>query len=553
MSPPCKILVVEDEYIVAMDLRSSLIQLGYEVVDCVDTGILAVESAKKHRPHLVLMDIRLRGEMDGIEAAEQLRQFNVPVVYLTAFSDPLTVQRANVSEPFGYVLKPFDDRELRIVVEMAIYRHRAQQEHEVLLQERAARAAIEKEHQWADFLAEASRELSSSLDVQATLDTVLGLAVPRFADWAAVHARTQDGVQTAAVRHAGEKEDLVHELLRRYSSHPPIADGYPHVMATGAPSIVREISDDRLAEIALDADHLRLLRAVGCSAHICLPLMIRGEAWGALTLASADRGTDQGADDIVRLEELARRCAMAVDNARLYQQAEAAIALRDDFLSIASHELRTPLAALQLTLQRLDRTLGMPRHEEVNKDLMRARRQIDRLNELMEKLLDVSRIGAGELELEIESIDLAEVARETLDRLGAPAQKAGSVLDATLPGELLGQWDRMRIEQIITNIVGNAIKFGGGKPIAVRLTGTSTCAELTVRDQGIGIAADKLPLIFNRFERGSSGRGYGGLGLGLFITRQIVEASGGTIEAESEVGVGSTFVVTLPAGNGENR
>ena len=542
-----RILVVEDENVVAMDLRSHLVELGHEVVGCVGTGIHAIESVRTHRPHLVLMDIQLRGEMDGIQAAEQIRRFNVPVVYLTAFSDAQTLERANVSEPFGYLLKPFDERELQIVIEMAVYRHRAQQEHDLLLQEQAARAALEEERQWADFLADASRELGSSLDVEPTLEAVVRLAVPRLGDWAAVHTRAGDGFRTVVARHAGGKEGLVHELFQRYPSHPSSLESYRHVMATAAPALISEISDDRLAQLAVDADHVSLLRDIGLGAYLCVPLMARDEAWGALTLASAESGRRYGPDDVVRLQELARRCALAIDNARLYQQAKAAIAVRDDFLSIASHELRTPLAALQLTLQRVDRTLEPLKNEEIGRSMARAIRQLDRLNELVARLLDVSRVGKRELELNVESVDFARITRDMLDRLGEAAQQAGSILEADLPSELPGRWDRMRMEQVITNLVTNAIKFGEGKPIAVRLAGDSSSVELTVRDRGIGIEPDVLPRIFNRFEQGVSGREYGGLGLGLYITRQIVEAHGGTIEAQSELGAGSTFVVCLPA------
>ena len=170
-----KILVVEDENIVAMDLRTTLTRLGYEVVDTVGTGPQAIEQVERREPDLVLMDIQLRGGMDGIEAADRIRHLDVPVVYLTAFSDDATLRRARETEPFGYVLKPFDDRELQIVIELGIHRHRAQREHDQLVREQAARAAVEKEHRWSRFLADASEQLSKSLDVQVTLDVTPGV------------------------------------------------------------------------------------------------------------------------------------------------------------------------------------------------------------------------------------------------------------------------------------------------------------------------------------------------------------------------------------------
>jgi len=197
--PSQKILVVEDENIVAMDLRTTLTRLGYEVVDTVGTGPQAIEQVERREPDLVLMDIQLRGAMDGIEAADRIRHLDVPVVYLTAFSDDATLRRARETEPFGYVLKPFDDRELQIIIELGIHRHRAQKEHDQLLREQAARAAVEKEHRWSRFLADASEQLSKSLDVQVTLDTIARLAIPDLADWAALHVHEHQGFKLASL------------------------------------------------------------------------------------------------------------------------------------------------------------------------------------------------------------------------------------------------------------------------------------------------------------------------------------------------------------------
>jgi len=221
-APRRNILVVEDENIVAMDLRASLLGLGYDVTDTVGTGSEAIGSAQRRPPDLVLMDINLRGEMDGITAADVLRtRMALPVVYLTAFSDDSTLRRARVTEPFGYLLKPFDERELHIAIEMAIYRHQAQREHEKLLQEQAARAAIEKQHRWTRFLAEASEQLSATLDVKSTLDSLVRLAVPQLADWAMVHFKEGDQIRTPVIHHAHGKEQLLHDLLRRYP--PPVS------------------------------------------------------------------------------------------------------------------------------------------------------------------------------------------------------------------------------------------------------------------------------------------------------------------------------------------
>jgi signal transduction histidine kinase len=265
-----------------------------------------------------------------------------------------------------------------------------------------------------------------------------------------------------------------------------------------------------------------------------------------MTLAFTEPGRRYLPEDVARAEELARRCAMAIDNARLYQRAKEAIGHRDEFLSVASHELRTPLAALQLTLQRFERAVAKSDIDEVKTRMERARRQIARLTELTEKLLDVSRIGSGKLELNVENVDLVPLVREMVERLGEAALQAGSTLTAILPDALTASCDRMRMEQVATNLLSNAIKFGSGKPIEIRLAAKDDRAELSVRDNGIGIASNKLGGVFDRFERAVSGRLYSGLGLGLYITRQIVEAHGGVVRVESQIGSGALFVVNFP-------
>jgi signal transduction histidine kinase len=546
-----RILVVEDENIVAMDLRASLIRLGYEVTEAVRTGQQAIESAERHRPDTVLMDIRLSGDLDGIEAAEQItKRLDVPVVYLTAFSDEATLRRARVTGPFGYLLKPFDERELHIVIELALFRHRAQKEHEKLLREQAARAAIEKEHRWTQLLAEAGEQLSASLDVDATLQAVARLAVPRLADWAAVHRKEGGDVRTVTVHHAQGKEALLWELLRRYPPDPDLPHAYPFVVRTGKPELLPDMGDQFLASISEDPEHLQLLRALQLRAQMCVPLAVRGTVWGALTLAVSESGRSYELEDLEHAIELARRCAAALDNANLYQAAQDAIAVRDDFLSVASHELRTPLTAIVLGLQSIGRALRRLGDEGLLQRIARVHDQVGRLTGLVDALLDVSRIRAGKLDLKLEEFDLARLVHEVADRFAEPAELARCTLQVRTPAEIRGVWDSMRIDQVLTNLLSNALKFGAGQPVEVTAEGDDGSVRVVVRDQGIGIDREMLPRIFARFERGVSARNYGGLGLGLYITRQLVEAHGGRIEVDTNTEHGAAFIVQLPRRTG---
>lgn len=218
-----------------------------------------------------------------------------------------------------------------------------------------------------------------------------------------------------------------------------------------------------------------------------------------------------------------------------------AVRARDEFLAIAAHELRTPVTALELQLQLLRRKPDL-----WDKKLGLIERQVERLTVLIESLLDISRITTGRLSLELEPVNVAAVATDVVARFREQAERAGCALTLDVESELWGDWDRMRLDQVVTNLVSNAIKYGQGKPVHVTLTGDGTQARLAVRDFGIGIAPEHRERIFERFERAASSRHYGGLGLGLWIVRQVVTALGGEIEVVSRVGEGSTFVVTLP-------
>jgi signal transduction histidine kinase len=277
-----------------------------------------------------------------------------------------------------------------------------------------------------------------------------------------------------------------------------------------------------------------------------VPLTIRGSTEGALTLLSAESGRTFAEEDLEHAMEFARRCSTALENARLYQSAREAIAIREEFLSIASHELRTPLTSVLLSVQGLERIVAQSQDADVRERTARIVLHVRRLVALIDTLLDVSRIAAGKLDLSVEEIDLSQLTREVAERFLESARQSGSILQVQAPDHLIGVWDPLRIDQVLTNLLANAVKFAGGKPIDVTVEEIDADARVTVADQGIGIAKDKISLVFNRFERAVSGRKYGGLGLGLYIARQMVEAHGGRIEVESEPGRGATFVVHLP-------
>jgi PAS domain S-box-containing protein len=241
-------------------------------------------------------------------------------------------------------------------------------------------------------------------------------------------------------------------------------------------------------------------------------------------------------------EETARQL-LAETAAR--QAAQEAVASRDAFLAVAGHELRTPLTALMFHAQSLARA-GASLPPDAAARVAKLARSARRIARLVDELLDVTRVASGKLELDRQETDLAEVAREVVARNEEPAGQVGSPLRLEANGAVRGSWDRGRLEQVAEALLVNALKYGRGRPIDVRVDGDGVLARLLVRDHGIGIAAEDQARIFDRFERAASARHYGGLGLGLWIARQLVEAHGGVIRVASTPGAGSTFTVQLP-------
>ncbi|WP_244237296.1 sensor histidine kinase [Corallococcus llansteffanensis] len=407
-------------------------------------------------------------------------------------------------------------------------------------------------------LAEAGALLGASVDAEAQLGPLLKLLVPALGDGALLVLRSPGkDVSVVASLHVDAGRDvLLRELLERYPPDPTLPGGLSHVFVTGAVARLCVMSEEHVTTIARDVEHARLMREVGPHGCLSVPVGARGNVLGALMLLRSNVLHAFDAEEERFLAELAHRTALYLENARLLREAREAVRQRDEFLGIASHELKTPLTPLSLKVQLLQKQVtvlareGKPvPTERVSETLDVVQRQVRRLSRLVDNLLDVSRISAGRLRLEVEELDLASVAAEILYRFSPAAQQQGTELELHAPVPVVGRWDRLRLEQVVTNLLSNALKYGAGHPVALAVEAHGTTARLTVTDHGIGIAPEDLARIFERFERAVSDRHYGGLGLGLYITRQIVEAFGGTVQAQSEPGQGSTFILELPRGD----
>jgi PAS domain S-box-containing protein len=434
---------------------------------------------------------------------------------------------------------------------------RAEDQRLRLAHEKAARAEADHAADRYRFLAEASTCLASSLEFSKTLEQLAELAVPDFADWCTITMQEKSGsgyVRAAAAHANPEHQALIAELYRDY---PPTADrtgGIVEVMRTGLPLFTPVVDEALLRRAARDDRHYELMRTLGSSSGLLVPIRIRDATVGVISLMYGHSGRVYSPEDLTTAEELGRRAGIAIDNAQLYEQAQQAVRARSEFLSIASHELKTPITSLKLQLQlarrRVDPEKGLsPSPEKLAKTLDASLGQIDRLVGLIENLLDISRIEAGKLSYSLENRDLSLLVKEVIDRYDEQFEGAQPLIEfAGEPGADVS-CDVFRMEQVVVNLLSNAAKYGGGKPIRVSVLRTGASVRLEVRDQGIGIATEQLGRIFDRFERVVSNRNISGLGLGLYISKQIVLGHRGKIGVESVLATGSTFYVELPAVN----
>jgi PAS domain S-box-containing protein len=425
-----------------------------------------------------------------------------------------------------------------------------------------------KEEARRDFIAEATSTLAQSLEYQTTLVELARLFVPRLADWSAVDVvdgRTRLPRRLAVMHVDRAKIELAQRLADRYPEPPEARTGLPNVLRTGQAELYPEITEDMVRAGARDAEHLRLVQSLQLRSAMVVPLVARGHTLGAITLVQAESGRRYSRDDLAFVEDIARRAAIVIDNAQLFASerearlaADVANRTKDQFLATVSHELRTPLNAI-LGWARL---MSSAASDEARRG--RAIEIIERnavaMTRLIEDLLDVSRIISGKVRLEQDRVDVAEVVEATVDALRPSLENKELRLEVTRspdergdhggPLTILG--DANRLQQVFSNLLTNALKFTArGGRIDIRVDRRSTSVEVEVRDDGKGISPDFLPRVFDPFWQadGSITRAHGGLGLGLAISRHLVEQHGGTIRAESDgLGRGARFTVSLPTG-----
>jgi predicted ATPase/signal transduction histidine kinase len=362
--------------------------------------------------------------------------------------------------------------------------------------------------QQAEFLAETTR-LLATLDVEPALQAVAARSVPYLGDACAFDLFAKGDVRRLALA---------------------------LVSAAGVPTISTELHSATVAGQAVI--YVRESRD-----HLAVPLLVKGAVIGGLTLR-ATPSRRYNPLDLELAEELAQRASLAIENARLYREAHEALQARDEFLAISAHEIRGPLTSIHLAAQALG-SGTVPTHA-VPDTLALIAREDQRLARFVSDLLDFGRMRAGRIEFKLQEVDLGQIVRNVKRRLGPQLDAAGSTLSISMRQSPVGHWDKARLDQVVTNLLSNAIKFGMGKPIEVVVDGTEEKATLVVTDQGMGIPTELGERVFHPFERGVSVRHYGGLGLGLYIVRTLVEQMGGSVSVQSKPTGGSAFKVELP-------
>jgi signal transduction histidine kinase/DNA-binding response OmpR family regulator len=541
------ILVVDDDEANVDLLESMLADEGYRNVMSTRDARQAVALYDSFSPDLVLLDLHMP-HLDGFGVLREIARRTpadafVPVLVLTADITPEAKQRALSEGAKDFLTKPLDATEALLRIRNLLetrYLHLGQQ---------LARAAAEEAERRASFLAEASRHLATSFDYHTTLAKVARLAVPLMADYCTVDLLEDDGGFTrVGYAHVDPlKEELLRETTHfRADAIPP---EHPEMRALhqGEPSLVADITPEMISIAVRDEAHRRIVDALAPRSLIAVPLVAGGRTLGALVLVQTESGRRFTATDMALADELARRASLALEHARLYQTAQQATRARDDLLAIVAHDLRNPLNTIFMSTELLLEVESLLELPTERRHIATIRRSAEKMNGLIEDLMDVKRMEAGQLAVDPRPVRLAHVIREAIELLRpvANARTQSIVEDVAdeLPRVLA---DTGRIQQVLSNLIGNALKF---TPAGGRVVVGAACAQEEVRiaitDTGQGIPADQLPHIFGRFWQGQRADRRG-IGLGLAIAKGIIDAHAGRIWVESREGEGASFFFTLP-------
>jgi signal transduction histidine kinase/DNA-binding response OmpR family regulator len=559
---PTNVLVVDDLPEKLLVYRAILGELGQNLITA-GSGEEALRAVLANDFAVILLDVNMPG-MNGLETASLIRRrrrsARTPIIFLTAFADEVRAAEGYAQGAVDYITTPVVPAVLRAKVRVFcdLYRmtqqvRRQAEERIALAQERTRREAAEEANRRLAFSAMTGGVLGQSLDQRVTAHNVARLPVPDLADLVVLALRSPHGDWTTTLARAGEDGAAVEEGVGRDRLPPELADALARAMVDG--SLVRSGND----------------------AAVAVPLRARSQTFGALALCCDPSGRRFGPADLTLAEAYASRAAIALDNARLYQEVQQADRQKNEFLSMLAHELRNPLAPIWNANEVLRQMGADPQRVRWAQGVID--RQLTHLVRLVDDLLDVSRLTQGKIRLAVELVDLEAVVNHAVEATRPLIDKLGHRLEVVLPPRRVRlHADPARLTQVLTNLLNNAAKYtepGGHIWLAVnvepgglreakpnpadRPTGDGlpphhASVEIRVRDTGVGIPPELLPGVFELFTQSSQtlDRSQGGLGIGLTLVRRLVEMHGGTVMAHSDgPGRGSEFVVRLPVQSDE--
>ena len=558
------ILIVDDRPDKRLAYEVMLAELNENLV-CARSGKEALRCLLQQDFAVILLDVNMPG-MDGFETATLIRQRGrsetTPIIFISAVNDTENhVSRGYSLGAVDYILTPVVPEILRtkIAVFVDLFKKTEQvkrqtEERARLIHEQAARVEAEARQERLAFLADASNVLVGSLEYRETFENLAKLIVPRLADFCLIHAAEGETLRQAAVAHRNfEDPSDLGRLARVFPLSNAAKNSSQRVVQSGQSQLLCDMNDETLQGLFEHAEDRELVRSLAAAALIVVPIRARDHVLGAITMINTTTDRLCGPDELSLVEELAQRAGLALDNASLYKsaqeartEAERANLAKDQFLAMLSHELRTPLTPVLTSALALE-TENLP--DEIRDSLQMIRRNVELEARLIDDLLDLTRISKGKVQLSFEIVDAHTLLRNALEIFQEEISQKHLVLHVDLAAQKFRlKADPARLQQIFWNLIKNAVKFTpeGGR-LGVRTSDDiGDKIRVEISDSGLGIDAESLPKIFDAFEQGERTR-LGGLGLGLAISKALVEMHAGTITADSAGrNKGAKFTVLFP-------
>ena len=527
-----KILVVEDERVVALSIQNRLESLGYIVTANVTSAEAAIAGISQNPPDLVLMDIRLKGKIDGIEAAAQMRQqFQLPVVYLTAYNDEETLERAKLTEPYGYLLKPFESKDLATTIEVALYKHKMEQQ-------------LREREQWLATTLKSIGDAVITTDPQQAI-TFMNPVAEALTKWTQQDALGQDLNQIFLTINETTREAIPNPVTVSLQTGKTVTiENHTLLIDKEGEEIP---IDDSAAPIKNDSE--QILGAVLVFHDVIEQQQIQAllkrtnadlEQRVAESTAQLRQQNQQLEAEIARRQQLEEELRVALARERELSQ------LKSRIVATVSHEYRTPLTTILSSTEMLQRYSDRLTPEKKQTHFQRVKQSVEHLTNLVNDMIFIEQAETQALEFNPTLVNIEEIVGEVIEAV-RPKFTEKHRLNLICPSECDRVLDGNLLRLILDNLLSNAIKYSPeGGLIEVELTPQAQEIRLRISDEGIGIPPDDQGKLFKAFYRASNIGITPGVGLGLVIVKECVELHQGRVEFESKVGAGTTFTIILP-------